>query len=125
MMHALQIAAMFAPLLLAGGGREVSVRFVNQTYDIRTLYVTTPAGRQLVGAFSHGGSLTVTIPVDSDAEVDVHWVAGNQSGRFTLTADTGSYLRIDLTARGPAGPYEVKARSFISPRRTITMSAGQ
>ena len=85
-------------------GRIVTVRFVNHTNEVRVLYVTTPAGRQLVGTFSKGGSLTVRVPVSNEAAVDVSWEAGSLSGEFTITDDTPGFLKIDLTRNGAVGP---------------------
>lgn len=109
----LSIAAMLAfvrplPAAVQGGATAVvSVKFLNNTHDIRTLRITTPAGKHMIGTFSSGGKLSATIPVaNRDVPVTVRWRAGNQSGTFIVDGDTAPFLRIELTPRGPVGPNE-------------------
>ncbi len=105
MILSLAIPALQAPAKPAAD-RTIRVVFANQTPYIRTLYITTPAGQKLVGTFSQGGKLSVSIPIyDDRTPVAVSWVAGDQSGSFEVTSDTAGYLRIDLTSSGPSGPY--------------------
>lgn len=92
------------PAVPVQAGRVITVGFFNHTQEVRVLYVTTPAGRQLIGTFSEGGSLKVTIPVPAGTSVDVSWEAGSMSGSFTIGPDSPGFLRIDLTRKGPVGP---------------------
>ncbi|RPI59404.1 MAG: hypothetical protein EHM48_08930 [Planctomycetaceae bacterium] len=85
--------------------RFVRVTFVNHTRDVRTLYVTTPDGRNVVGAFSQGGKLSVSLSIyDPSMPFDVSWEAGNLAGSFTITPDMPDYLKVVLTSRGAIGP---------------------
>lgn len=103
------VTAIMAALLMPAAdapSRIVHVVFVNQASS-RTLTVVTPAGRQVVGSFQYGGSLTVSIPVpDVDVPVEVSWRAGHLFGSFTITSETAGFLRVDLRNTDYYGPYE-------------------
>jgi hypothetical protein len=99
------MAAMLLPLAADPSARTVTVVFVNEAAS-RTLTVTSPAGRQLVGSFQFGGSLTVMIRVaDTNVPVSVSWRAGRLHGTFTITSETADSLRIDLQSSDFNGPY--------------------
>jgi hypothetical protein len=102
----LEMAILAATLLPISAGTEtVSVVFVNHVGS-RTLWVTTPAGRELVGSFEYGGTLTVLLAVPSEGDVRVSWRAGSLHGQFQINAQSPAYLQIDLWRMNYTGPLE-------------------